>query len=123
MGRKNIVEPYRVIDNVALTDQLASAGTKVPFMDGCSYQIEWASNTSGTGNFVVEGSNYDGRPLDTQKWSLLDFDPIPLSGASGDALVNINSVMFNEVRVRYIQTIASTGGKVTVVVMAKSVGA
>ena len=76
MGRKNIVEPYRVIDNVALTDQLASAGTKVPFMDGCSYQIEWASNTSGTGNFVVEGSNYDGRPLDTQKgacWTSIQF--------------------------------------------------
>ena len=123
MSRKNVVRPHRIIDNVALTDGLASAGTKVPFLDGCSYQIEWSSNTDGTGNFVVEGSNWDERPLDTQKWSLLDFDPIPLSGASGDALVNINAVMFKEIRIRYIETVESTGGLVTITVMAKSVGA
>jgi len=123
MSRKNVVQPHKLLNQSALVDGLVTPATSLRYLDGAAVQVIWTANTSGTGVFTVEGTVHDSNPGSTATWSTLDLDPIPLSGTTGNFIINLNSIMFDRIRLKYTQSIASTGGKIDCYIMMKTVGA
>lgn len=119
-SQRSTVTPYKIVDNVALVDAI-TATTSCRYLDNISFQIEWNTNTSGTGYFTVQGSITPPNAADTAIWSNLDVDTVLLSGTSGNALLNLSGLAFDKVRILYTQTVLSTGGKLNVWTMGKGV--
>jgi len=118
---KRVISPFRLATIQALATW-TSAVTNCLQYDGMSYLISWADNT-GTGHFVVEASTFDDKVGEVASWAILeDLDNIPVSGATGTNLININAIMFERIRIRYVADTASTG-TFSINVCSKTIGA
>jgi hypothetical protein len=118
MSRKQLLRPYRVLEDQDISIDFQSEKTITQLCDVIQYDITWAG-AGISGELAVEFSNDDG-----ETWTPLIFatNPyIPLSGASGIETIIIKEQVFQAVRLNY-NAIAGTG-TIDAIVSAKSIGA
>lgn len=112
-GRKDVLLPYQLFDDVTMQTDLTSAVITIQYLDNVAIQLAWTGN--GTGTFEVEGStNYNSRTPTDAIWTSIALNPIPAaSGTADDALLDLNQLSFPYVRLTYDSTFLS--GSVTTV--------
>lgn len=108
MGRKSILEPYKIVSAASLAGNFTSGNTSIKNLDNIWIEIEWTGTAPSGEIFIEVASEY---PKETEQYTQfkeLDFGaPITIAGASGTHTININQApMASVLRVRY----AFTGG-------------
>lgn len=115
MSRKSVIRGYKVITDGDMSGNLTSDITNVTNLDNVGYLVEW-SGTSPVGVITVETQS------GPSGWCALDFGTaISVSGNTGCAVININQIPFENVRLNYIVT--SGTGTLNVTLSSKVVGA
>lgn len=122
MARKNIIEPFKLFNNVDISTNQTSDSTDIKHLDNVGIVVEW-SGSSPSGEFFVECANPDPNILNESSWtwSELDFgSDIVISGNSGSHIINMTQNPFAKLRVKYTST--SGSGNLTATITAKQVG-
>lgn len=116
MGRKSILNSYKMFDNVDISTNQTSNFTSVKNLDKAVIHIVW-SGTSPVGTVTVQTRN-----ADTESWKDVDMGgTISVSGNSGS-----HQLMFNEmpgIDLQLTYTASSGTGNLTASITAKVLGA
>jgi len=116
VGRKSVVNAYKIIDAVSLGATFTSGVTSTKNLDNIGLLVEWSGGGSPVGAITIEVQNGN------SAWSALDFGtPISITGNSGNLNININQLPFENMRITYTRT--SGTGSMTATLAAKVVGA
>lgn len=99
MGRKYVIKPYKLFDNVDISTDQTSAAVNVLHLDRGSIEIKWAS-FSIDGEIKVQGRNQtDGTFID------LDFDDTLSVNVDNDTMrIELSSISFYELRIKYVSS-------------------
>lgn len=97
MGRKSVLEPYKIVDGGDISSNVISPETQVKNLDQITYEVVW-SGTSPVGEVTVETQVKD-------VWQAIALPTISVSGNSGNHLITINSAShFHKLRLVYTAT-------------------
>lgn len=111
MSRKNILKPYFVITNNAMTANVTSVVSSVENLDSFTYLFDWSAGTSPVGTITLEVRHkIPSRGTDAQfsAWQALDFgETISISGASGAHSLSVQNKGFSEARLNYVRSSGS----------------
>ena len=121
MGRKNVIVPYKIIDDGDMSGSLTSVITDVQFQDNVGIIVSW-SGTTPVGTLTVEVANQVKDDPDSLIWDELDFGAtISVSGNTGQHSLNIQSLPYTKIRLKYNR--ASGTGTLNAILTSKVVGA
>lgn len=121
MGRKNVIVPYKIIDDGSMATDITSDVTGIQYMDNASIIVSW-SGTAPVGELQVEVANVVKDDPDATIWSVLEFGTtIPVSGATGQHTLNMSNLTFSALRLKYLRT--SGSGTMNAILTSKVVGA
>ncbi len=120
--RKNVLQPFKVIDAGDMSAQILGPATNVTNLDNVTYQVVWSGGGTPIGELFVEVTSDDvSSLLVTPTWSVLDFgSAIAVTGNSGSHSISVNQTGFPWMRLRYEAT--SGAGDMTAKIVAKQVG-
>jgi len=94
VGRKSVLEPYKIVDAGDMSANVTSPETQVKNLDQITYEVVW-SGTSPVGEVTVETQVKD-------VWQAIALPTISVSGNSG---ITINSAShFHKLRLVYTAT-------------------
>lgn len=110
MSRKNVLDSYKIFDNISLSTQTSNP-TNVKYLDYGSIHILW------TGSSPVGSVSVQVRNGENDSFYTLDIGPAPISGSSGDHVFIFNSLDFYELKLVYTHT--SGSGNLTANFIAK----
>lgn len=114
MSSKSVIQPYQVVVDGDMSDDVISAITTVTTSDNCGYQVIWTGAPTGTFEVQVTINGND--------WEALTFSP-PLTtpdGSPGSFVIDLNQLPYKQTRLAYIST--SGTGVLNVWTMAKRLG-
>lgn len=123
MGRRNLIQPYKVFNAADMSGNLTQAApyTTIDQVDKIGIELEWAG-TAPVGNFFVDVAYQYPNTLEFTTWIALDFgSSIAISGNSGQHIITINDPPFQKLRLRYVAT--SGTGTLTATVFGANKGA
>lgn len=107
--------PYPVIEDGDMSANVTSLVTIIQKLSMCSYSYSW-SGSSPVGEIVVELSNdyaldSTGAVKNAGTWNAMTLnyggaavDSVPLSGNTGNGLIDIEAVAAYAIRTRYVRT-------------------
>lgn len=122
MGRKNILQPYKMLDEITLTSTQSSESTNVSGLDSAMIMIDW-SGSDAVGTMLVEARMIKPNASEASiDWQTLDFGTIGISGASGNHQIQFNRLDFSELRISFQYT-SGTAGTLSAVITGKVTGA
>lgn len=119
MSSRPIIAPYHVVSDHSLSATFASTPTIVTNISMISYDIAWSAGSSPVGTVTVEVSNTyalnpDGSIKTAGNWSTLTLStPCSVSGNSGNGAIDVDSISFYAVRLKYTRTSGSGTMNVT----------
>lgn len=128
MATRPVLKPQRVIVDGDISSDIESDATILNQLSGLSYQVEWSGATP-VGTLSIEFSNNyslhpDGTVANPGTWTTatlqyngLPVTTIPVSGNSGNALIDLTTTMAWASRIVY--TRGSGTGTMSATVMAK----
>ena len=123
MGRKNVVGPYLLFNDVDISTDQTSNFTSIEFLDNCGILCHW-TGTSPVGEIIIEVSSDASNNSSTftpTNWFPLDFGTaITVSGNDDTANINMNQLPYVWLRARYSRT--SGTGNLTMTLFTKMVG-
>jgi hypothetical protein len=121
MGRKNVIVPYKIIDDGNMGADITSVTTDVQYQDNIGIIVAW-TGASPVGQLKVEVANEVANDPDTIVWDALDFgSTINVAGNSGKHSLNIQSLPYTKIRLKYLRT--SGTGQMNAILTSKVVGA
>lgn len=123
MGRRNLIQPYKVFSAGDMSGNLTQAApyTTIDQVDKIGIELEW-SGTSPVGEFFVDVAYQFQNTAEFTTWVPLDFgSSIAISGNSGQHIIFINDPPFQKIRLRYVRT--SGIGSLTVTIFGANKGA
>lgn len=123
MGRRQIIQPYKVFDAGDMSGNLSQASpyTTIDQIDKIGILLEW-TGSSPVGEFFVDVSYLLPGTTSYTAWQSLDFgSSVAITGNSGNHAIVINDPPFQKIRLRYVRT--SGSGSLTAVLSAQSKGA
>lgn len=105
MGRKSILDPYKVIDNGDAADaEIQSLITNVEKVDSFTYVVEW-SGSSIVGEVSVrvrQVAPFRASEIFTTEWVTLDFGTsIAITGNAGNHTITVRNFGFTEAQLVY----------------------
>lgn len=113
--RKNVIKGFSMMDEVDISANATSSTVNVLNLDKASIYIDWAGS-SPVGELTVEAKNGENSP-----WYALDFGvTIDVTGNTGDHLIILNEMPFEQLRIQYAST--SGSGTISAYITAKQVG-
>jgi hypothetical protein len=124
MGRKSIVQPYKLDAAKSFAGNFTSSVVDVKNIDAIAFQYSWTGATSPTGTFKIQGT------IDGTNWHDLTTTQAAGATATGGIIQMIGPVLSptanhllccSKVRVSY--TFTSGSGSVDIWVYAKVIGA
>ena len=102
-GRKNFLNPYRLIDSESMGASVTSDPFNVQGLDSIAVQFVFSGTPTGTFSVQVSG-NYN-TVTASGDWDDLFLNPsMTASGASGTASTNIQQLAFLWMRLKYTRT-------------------
>lgn len=121
MGRKNVIVPYKIIDDGSMAGDITSAVTDVQYQDNVGIIVAW-TGTAPLGELQVEVANDVYNDPDAIVWDALDFgSTISVAGNTGQHSLNIQSLPYTKIRLKYVRT--SGTGTINAILTSKVVGA
>lgn len=123
MGRRNLIQPYKVFDAASMGANISQAApyTTIDQVDKIGIELEW-SGTSPVGEFFVDVAYQYPNTLEFTTWVPLDFgSSISISGNSGQHIITISDPPFQKMRLRYVRT--SGNGTLTATLFGANKGA
>ena len=119
--RKNVLKPYKLFNAADMSTTQTSPATNTENLDKASIIVRW-SGTSPVGVITVEGKNkvQTANGMVDSDWVVLDFEPINVTGNSGNHTILFIELPFTELRLVYTAT--SGTGAITAVITAKQIG-
>lgn len=124
MSRKNVLYPYKMMDEVSLGASITGSPIRIEFLDNIAMQII-ATNSNAVGTFSVEGSldckfSEGGVVVNSGTWTAITLSPVPtLASANATILLDLNQLSFPYIRLKY--TRVSGTGTVTAYISGKAV--
>lgn len=123
MGRRNIIQPYKVFAAGDISGNLTQASpyTTIDQVDKVGIELEW-TGTAPVGEFFVDVAFLYPNTTDFSQWQTLDFgSSIAITGNTGSHLISIQDPPFQKMRLRYVRT--SGTGTLTATLFASNKGA
>lgn len=116
MGRKSIIKPYKVFDEVDISSSQNSTFSSLEPVDKAVIHIEW-TGTSPVGTIVVQS-----RMDESSNWVDVDMGTsISVSGNTGSHVLLFNEKPAPQIRLQYVRT--SGTGSLTATLSANVTGA
>lgn len=114
MSVKSVLQPYQVVTDGDMSDDVTSLETTVNYMDNSGYQVIWTG--APTGVFSVEVT------INGTAWEALTFNPAlsAPAGSGGSFVIDLNQLPFKQIR--FVYTSTSGTGVLNVWTMAKRLG-
>lgn len=114
MTRKRVLTPYRLVTNGSLGADFYSPASTVTYDDNVGYQVKYTGDAIG--QFYIQGT------INGEDWEDLELSAeIPVEGAPGSFVVNLNQIPYYQLRLRFSHT--SGTGTLQAWIMTKTVGA
>jgi len=102
-GRKNILQPYAIIADGDMSNDLVSEPTNVQYLDRLAIQLIWTD--SPVGDFAVETSLNYNPLLNAGDWTAYSFSPSPAAtGAADSIFIDLTVTSAPYLRVSYTAT-------------------
>lgn len=113
--RKNVITPYKLLDNQSLAADFESPKVNIQYLDNVAIQMITDSVSDNTGQLSIQVSN------DEVNWQDLDLDPaIPaLADADAQVFVNMSQLAFAWIRVKFVAAGGTPDGTVDAIITAK----
>ena len=113
-GRKNVLLPYKFIENESLAASFESQEITIQYLDNIGIVLACTGITDNAGEFKVECSIADGI------WVDIEVDPqILLTNADENISINLNNLPFNKLRLSFTPAGGTPDGVVTGYITAK----
>ena len=119
MGRKNVIVPFKVFEDLDLSQTYTqSEPTNIQYLDNIGIQIVTDGVTDNTGQFSVEVS------IDKVAWQALELDPAiaPLNDDDAQIFLNLNQIPFVWLRLTFEPDGGTPDGTATAHLTAKMLG-
>lgn len=119
--RKNVLKPYKMLNAADMSTTQTSAATNTENLDKASIVVRW-SGTAPVGAITIEGKNkvQTASGMVDSDWVTLDFEPINVTGNTGNHTILFIELPFTELRMVYTPT--SGVGAITAIITAKQIG-
>ena len=112
MSRKNVAQPYQIINSQSLLAPFTSVDTTITWLDNVGITLDVVT-TDVIGEFFVQGT------IDGVTWFDLDVQPtLTVAGANTKMILDLNQLPFHKVRIRFEFT-SGTSGTVDAWIMSK----